>query len=234
MKKTILIIEDDKNIRTGLKEALQAEGFETCATGRGDEAFPLFNDRKPDLILLDLMLPGKSGYDICRQIRTQNQHVPIIMLTAKTEEIDKVLGLELGADDYVTKPFSIRELIARIHAALRRSQPAANATLALPEELTIGTTLIRTRALRGSRGEEQIEFTDREVKVLGVLFQHRGEAVSRETLLNEVWGIDYFGTTRTLDQVIVKIRQKIETDPAHPQHLQTVHGVGYRLEVDGK
>lgn len=231
MKKKILIIEDDKNIRTGLREALRAEGFETSETGRGEEAVPLHADRKPDLILLDLMLPGKSGYDICREIRARDTQTPIIMLTAKTEEIDTVLGLELGADDFVTKPFSIRELIARIHAALRRSQPAADRSPALPEEITIGKTIIQTRALRGNRGKEQIEFTDREVKVIGVLFQHLGEAVSRETLLNEVWGVDYYGTTRTLDQVIVKIRQKIETDPSKPKHLQTVHGVGYRLEI---
>jgi DNA-binding response OmpR family regulator len=231
MKKTILIVEDDKSIRAGLREALQAEGFGTCETARGAEALPLLNDRKPDLILLDLMLPGKNGYDICREIRAGNSHVPIIMLTAKTEEIDKVLGLELGADDYVTKPFGIRELIARIHAALRRSQPAASKENALPDEFEIGGTLIRTRALRGSRGDEQIEFTDREVKVLAVLFHHAGEAVSRETLLNEVWGVDYYGTTRTLDQVIVKIRQKIEANPSKPKHLKTVHGVGYRLEV---
>jgi len=232
MKKTILIVEDDKSIRTGLKEALTAEGFETCVTGRGDEAVPLHADRHPDLILLDLMLPGKNGYDICRDIRARDSQTPILFLTAKNEEIDKVLGLELGADDYITKPFGVRELVARVHAALRRSQPASSRATEMPDEIQIGDTAIRTRALRGSRGNEAIEFTDREVKVLYALFRQSGDAVSRESLLNEVWGIDYYGTTRTLDQVIVKIRQKIEKDPAKPQFLKTVHGVGYRLEIE--
>ncbi|MEO0452586.1 MAG: response regulator transcription factor [Verrucomicrobiota bacterium] len=232
MKKTILIAEDDKNIRLGIKEALLAENYEVCETGRGTEVASLVRDRKPQLILLDIMLPGMSGYDICREIRSTDVSTPIIMLTAKDQEIDKVLGLELGADDYVTKPFGTRELIARIHAVLRRSQPVANqSAYQIPEEIQIGETLIRTKALRGSRGNEQIEFTDREIKVIAVLFKNTGDAISRDQLLNEVWGIDYYGTTRTLDQVIVKIRQKIEPDPSQPIFLKTVHGVGYRMDL---
>ncbi len=176
------------------------------------------------------MLPHKSGYDLCREIRGAKNRMPILMLSAKGQEIDKVVGLELGADDYVTKPFSLRELLARVHALLRRAEPPVAAPEA-PEEMRFGTVCVDSRALRGKRGKEGFELTPRELKVLALLHRERGKAVSRDAILNEVWGIEYYGTTRTLDQLIVKLRQKIEAVPAEPRHLLTVHGLGYRLEA---
>jgi DNA-binding response OmpR family regulator len=151
------------------------------------------------------------------------------MLSAKGQEIDKVVGLELGADDYVTKPFSLRELLARVHALLRRADPGA-AAAKLPDEIAFGEVSLDVKALRGKRNGEAFELTPRELKVLALLFRERGNAVSREAILNEVWGIEYYGTTRTLDQLIVKLRQKIEAVPSEPRHLLTVHSLGYRLD----
>src|SRR4051812_27674510 len=175
------------------------------------------------------MLPGKSGYDLCRELRAAKNRVPILMLSAKGQEIDKVVGLELGADDYVTKPFSLRELLARVHALLRRAEPGA-AVAEMPDEIAFGKVRVDCRALRGQRGKQSFELTPRELKVLAILYREIGKAISRETMLNEVWGIDYYGTTRTLDQLIVKLRQKIEETPGEPRYLLTVHGFGYRLE----
>ena len=174
--------------------------------------------------------PHKSGYDLCREIRGAKNRVPILMLSAKGQEIDKVVGLELGADDYVTKPFSLRELLARVQALLRRAEPPVAAAEA-PEEMRFGTVSVDCRALRGKRGKEAFELTPRELRVLALLHRERGKAVSRDAILNEVWGIEYYGTTRTLDQLIVKLRQKIEAVPAEPRYLLTVHGLGYRLEA---
>jgi DNA-binding response OmpR family regulator len=199
--------------------------------GDGAQAMPLLRQRKPDLVLLDLMLPRKSGYDLCREIRAEKNRVPILILSAKGQEIDKVVGLELGADDYVTKPFSVRELLARLRALLRRSEPAATpAAASAPELIRFGKVEVDSRALRGRRGKEAFELTPRELKVLALLHQNRGHVVARENILNEVWGIEYYGTTRTLDQLILKLRQKIEETPGEPRHLLTVHGFGYRLE----
>jgi DNA-binding response OmpR family regulator len=230
MKKHILIVEDDAHIRLGLTESLRAEGYEVTDCSAGSEAVALVRQRRPDLVVLDIMLPGKSGYDICREIRAAKNRVPILMLSAKGQEIDKVVGLELGADDYVTKPFSLRELIARVQALIRRAGQSAEPDDAMPDTLAFGDVHIDTRALRGTRGETKIELSPRELKVLAILFRERGRAVSRDQILNEAWGIEYYGTTRTLDQLIVKLRQKIEAEPGDPQHLVTVHGVGYRLE----
>ena len=176
------------------------------------------------------MLPGKSGFELCREIRAAKNRVPILMLSAKGQEIDKVVGLELGADDYVTKPFSLRELLARVQALLRRAEASGPAS-DLPMEIAFGKVQIDCKSLRGKRGKEKIELSPRELKVLSVLYRERGNAVSRELLLNEVWGVEYFGTTRTLDQLIAKLRQKIEDVPSEPKHLMTVHTLGYRLEI---
>ncbi len=230
MKKHILIVEDDAHIRLGLTESLRAEGYEVTDCCAGSEAMNLVRQRKPDLIVLDIMLPGKSGYDLCREIRASKNRVPILMLSAKGQEIDKVVGLELGADDYVTKPFSLRELIARVQALLRRAEHTATPADALPDEIAFGNVRIDTRALRGTRGKSKFELTPRELKVIAVLHRERGNAVSRDQILNEVWGIEYYGTTRTLDQLIVKLRQKLEDEPAEPKHIVTVHSLGYRLE----
>ena len=152
------------------------------------------------------------------------------MLSAKGQEIDKVVGLELGADDYVSKPFSLRELIARVHALIRRSEQTTAPADDVPEEIAFGDVRIDTRALRGTRGKAKFELTPRELKVVAMLFRERGKAVSRDHILNEVWGIEYYGTTRTLDQLVVKLRQKIEAEPSEPKHIVTVHSLGYRLE----
>ncbi|HEX4640525.1 MAG TPA: response regulator transcription factor [Chthoniobacterales bacterium] len=231
MKKRLLVVEDDAHIRLGLCEALRAEGYDVVDCRDGAQAGPLIKQHKPDLIILDIMLPGKSGFDLCREIRSGKNRVPILMLSAKGQEIDKVVGLELGADDYVTKPFSLRELLARVQALLRRAEAGGGAASNLPMEISFGKVRIDCKALRGKRGKEKIELSPRELKVLSVLYRERGNAVSRESLLNEVWGVDYYGTTRTLDQLIVKLRQKIEDVPGEPRHLLTVHTLGYRLEV---
>lgn len=232
MKHHILVVEDDSHIRMGLVETLLSEGYEVSECGDGSQALAMIRERKPVLILLDVMLPGKNGFDICRELRSQGERTAVIMLTAKGQEVDKVVGLELGADDYVTKPFSLRELLARVQAQLRRIEPAqTSSSQEVPEEIAFGTVTIRSAALRGTREKDEFELTPRELKIIALLFREAGNAISRDQILNEVWGQDYYGTTRTLDQVIVKIRQKIETDPKSPTHLTTVHGLGYRLEV---
>lgn len=230
MKKHLFVVEDDAHIRLGLCDALRAEGYEVTECRDGLQAGTLLKQQRPDLLVLDIMLPGKSGYDLCRELRAARNRVPILMLSAKGQEIDKVVGLELGADDYVTKPFSVRELLARIHALLRRSEPPP-AVVEVPPELAFGNVKVDGKALRGKRGKEPFELTPREMKVLALLHRERGNAVSRETILNEVWGIEYYGTTRTLDQLIVKLRQKIEEVPGEPRYLLTVHTLGYRLEA---
>jgi DNA-binding response OmpR family regulator len=231
MKKHVMIVEDDAHIRLGLCEALRAESYDVTDCCSGSEALSIFKQRKPDLVLLDIMLPGKSGYDLCREIRATKSRVPILMLSAKGQEIDKVVGLELGADDYVTKPFSLRELLARVQALLRRADFTAAPASDVPEEIKFGNVRVDTKALRGTQGREKFELTPRELSVLALLYRERGNAVSRDRILNEVWGIEYYGTTRTLDQLIVKLRQKIENEPGEPEHLLTVHGMGYRLDA---
>ena len=230
MKKRILVVEDDPHIRLGLCDALRSEGYDVTECGDGAQAAPLLKQARSDLIILDVMLPRKSGYDVCRELRGARNRVPILMLSAKGQEIDKVVGLELGADDYVTKPFSVRELLARVHALLRRMEPGGGAT-DIPDEIAFGRVRVDSKALRGKRGKESFELTPRELKVLALLYRERGHAVSRENILNDVWGIEYYGTTRTLDQLIVKLRQKIEDVPGEPKHLLTVHSLGYRLEA---
>lgn len=231
MKKHVLVVEDDAHIRLGLCDALRSEGYEVTDCSAGSEVLSMFKQRKPDVVLLDIMLPGKSGYELCREIRATKSRVPILMLSAKSQEVDKVVGLELGADDYVTKPFSLRELLARIQALLRRADFAVEPAGEVPESLSFGKVRIESKALRGTRGKEKFELTPRELKVLAMLHRENGNAVSRDRILNEVWGVEYYGTTRTLDQLVVKLRQKIEDEPADPKHLLTVHGLGYRLDV---
>src|SRR6185436_13531706 len=173
MKKHLLVVEDDAHIRLGLCDALRGEGYEVTECRDGLQATPLLRQRRPDLVILDIMLPGKSGYDLCREIRAGKSRVPILMLSAKGQEIDKVVGLELGADDYMTKPFSLRELLARVHALLRRAEPGAVAS-EVPDAIDFGHVKIDAKALRGKRGKEAFELTPRELKVLAVLFRERG------------------------------------------------------------
>lgn len=226
MKTKILIIEDDPHILLGLGEVLKSEGYEVAECIRGDAAVAAVTKHRPALIVLDVMLPGASGYDVCKQLRTQKINTPILMLTAKGQEIDKVIGLDLGADDYVTKPFGVRELLARIQALLRRTAPVG----AVDDDVfQIGTASIDPRTFQLKRGKAVETLTGRELKLLQIFHAHAGEVLSRDRLLNEVWGCNYYGTTRTLDQVIVQLRKKLGDQ--EPGLLQTVHGVGYRLVI---
>lgn len=228
MKTKILIVEDDPHILLGLEEVLKSDGFEVATCHRGDLALDAFSAHRPGLVLLDVMLPGLSGYDICKQLRAKNVTTPILMLTAKGQEIDKVVGLDLGADDYVTKPFGVRELLARIHALLRRGN--GSLATALPEtEFRIGVATIDPKTFQIHRGKVSEELTAKELKLLQHFYAHAGEVLSRDRLLNEVWGYNYYGTTRTLDQVIVQLRRKLGDNGEEPRHLLTVHGVGYKL-----
>jgi DNA-binding response OmpR family regulator len=230
----ILVAEDDRNIRNGLVDALESEGYEAVPAANGPEALTLFAQGHFDLILLDVMMPGKSGYDVCREIRARNADVPIIMLTAKGEEIDKVVGLQLGADDYVTKPFGVHELLARIAAVLRRAkrggahagQPATN----LPDRFAFGPGEVDAREYKFRVAGKTFDLTARELHLLRLFKSRPNEVLGRDALLNEVWGIAYYGTTRTLDQHIAQLRKKIEPRRGKVPCISTVHGVGYRYD----
>jgi DNA-binding response OmpR family regulator len=229
MKTKILIVEDDPHILLGLEEVLKSEGYETVSCNRGDEAVAAVIKYKPTLVVLDVMLPGASGYDICKQLRAKKIPAPILMLTAKGQEIDKVIGLDLGADDYVTKPFGVRELLARIQALLRRSGSTAAGQPVDESPFQIGLTMIDPKTFQIKRGREVGELTAKELKLLQIFHAHVGEVLSRDKLLNEAWGYNYYGTTRTLDQVIVQLRKKLGDNGGEPKHLLTIHGVGYKL-----
>jgi DNA-binding response OmpR family regulator len=235
--RSVLIVEDDNSIREALREAITTDGHNAICAADGGQAVRLFGEDKFDLVLLDIMLPVLSGYDVCRKIRETNRTVPIIMLTAKGEEIDKVLGLELGADDYVTKPFGLREILARVHAAFRRqantpTAPAPSASTAAPvaaggdSTFTMGDAIIDRKRFTVTRGSKREEVTARELQLLEFFHRRQGEVLSRDQLLNECWGINYQGTTRTLDQHVAQLRKKI--GDTHARLIKTVHGVGYQ------
>jgi len=230
----ILVAEDDDNIRTGLVDTLESEGYRTTPARDGKEAIDLFASEEFDLLLLDIMMPEKSGYDVCRVVRSTNEDIPVIMLTAKGEEIDKVIGLQLGADDYITKPFGVHELLARISAVLRRSQrkpKPPGEDMAGPEHFTFGIAEIDTRQYKVRTGDNTFDISARELQLLKFFHSYPNEVLSRDRILNAVWGIEYGGTTRTLDQHVAQLRKKIEPDPARPRFLTTVYGVGYRFEI---
>ena len=229
MKAKILIVEDDPHISLGLEEILRSEDFEVVVCSRGDHAIAAATKQRPHLIILDVMLPGLSGYDICKQLRAKKVSTPILMLTAKGQEMDKVIGLELGADDYVTKPFGVRELLARIHALLRRRVVNIEEGDGNQKSFQIGSATIDPKTFQVRRGKVLEELTAKEIKLLQFFYEHPNEVFSRDKLLNEVWGYNYFGTTRTLDQVIVQLRKKIGDNSGESKHLVTVHGVGYKL-----
>jgi len=223
----VLFAEDDETLRTGLEAALSSEGYETCGCKDGNEALSAFTQRRPDLLILDVMMPGKSGFDVCVEVRRSDPTVPIIFLTAKTSEADVVIGLGLGADDFIPKPFRIRELLARVSAALRRGQLAA--TTAPSDVFTIGSARIDARRFLVSTGEPPDQpLTVRELGLLKEFAAHPGEVLSRDTLLDEVWGMDYTGGTRTLDQHIVQVRRKLGKSG---DLIETVRGAGYRLRA---
>ena len=228
--KKILVVDDEKPISDIMKFNLTKEGYEVHVAADGEEALQKVDEVHPDLILLDLMLPKMDGLEVARQVR-KNYDMPIIMVTAKDSELDKVLGLELGADDYVTKPFSNRELVARVKANLRR-QGAPRAPPAGGEEnsdIEIGDLVIHPEAYMVSKRGENIELTHREFELLHYLAQHIGQVMTREHLLQTVWGYDYFGDVRTVDVTVRRLREKVEDNPSHPKWLVTRRGVGYYL-----
>ncbi|HLO57407.1 MAG TPA: response regulator transcription factor [Bacteroidales bacterium] len=227
--KKILIVEDEPNMVNGLKDNLEFEGYEIDTAMEGNLGLQKATENKYDLILLDIMLPGMSGLDICKSVRKKGINTPIILLTAKGEEIDKVLGLELGADDYITKPFSLRELLARIKAILRRSINENNGS---SEELTvIGNLKVNFKNYAAFVGTQETKMSYKEFEILHYLYKNAGTTVDRDNLMSAVWGIDYDITTRTVDNFILKLRQKIETDPNNPKIILTVHGIGYRMVI---
>jgi len=235
---TILVAEDDALIRRGLVDTLESEGYRVLAAHDGVAALVLYEQVHPDLLLLDVMMPRKSGYDVCREVRRTDSDTPVVMLTAKGEELDKVVGLELGADDYVTKPFGVRELLARLAAVLRRSRGGGSAVrkpAEAPDRFRFGEAEIDRRAYRCQLRSHSFDLTARELALLVEFYFHPGEVLSRERLLRAVWGVDYGGTTRTLDQHVAQLRKKIEPEPGSPRVITTVHGVGYRYQPgDGK
>lgn len=224
MPQKILVVEDEKPIADILQYNLEEEGFKVLVAYDGEKALRLAFDEHPDLILLDVMLPHVDGFSLCRQIRNKLD-VPIIMLTAKESEVDKVLGLELGADDYVTKPFSMRELLARIKAMLRRLKMQDKHALLL----SCGEISIDTARMECKKGDKLVELTSKEFNLLSFLLNHAGFVFSREKLLQEVWGYDYFGDERTVDVTVRRLREKIEEDPGNPVYLCTRRGAGYYL-----
>ncbi|EPH95667.1 MULTISPECIES: response regulator YycF [unclassified Enterococcus] len=227
--KKILVVDDEKPISDIVKFNLAKEGYDVYTAYDGEEALERVEEVVPDLILLDLMLPKMDGLEVAREVR-KTYDMPIIMVTAKDSEIDKVLGLELGADDYVTKPFSNRELVARVKANLRRGAAAAKETEeAAPSELNIGDLTIHPDAYMVTKRGETIELTHREFELLFYLAKHLGQVMTREHLLQTVWGYDYFGDVRTVDVTVRRLREKIEDNPSHPSYLVTRRGVGYYL-----
>jgi len=223
----ILIVEDEPNMRLGLKDNLEFEGYEVDLTEDGETGLKKISEGNFSLVLLDVMLPKMSGYDVCKAVRESGNKVPIILLTAKGEEIDKVLGLEFGADDYVTKPFSLRELLARIKAILRRTEDKRD--LKDSDFVKIGRIDINFSSYNAFEDDNAIQMSHKEFEILNFLWNKRNSTVSRDDLLTKVWGYDENPTTRTVDNFILKLRQKIEKDYNHPQIILTVHGIGYKL-----
>ncbi len=223
----ILVVEDEEAMAVGLEYALAREGYAVTLVRDGATALERLRRDSFELVLLDVMLPRKSGFDVLGELRHSGRDVPVILLTAKNQEIDKVHGFDLGADDYVTKPFSLVELLARVKARMRRR---AGAEPDVPNELEIGPAKVDLRAMKVTLGGRTDELSLREVDMLKLLWRERGRPVSRECFLEEVWGHERFPTTRTVDQHMLKLRQKLERDPAEPKHLLTAFGVGYRLE----
>jgi DNA-binding response OmpR family regulator len=225
----ILVIEDEPAMREGLKDNLEIEGYEVHTAVDGAEGLKSILQNSYDLVILDVMLPHLSGFDVLKQAREKGVTSPVIMLTARGEEIDRVLGLELGADDYLTKPFGLRELLARVRAVLRRTERSSPGPS--PTHMILGSTVVDFAAYTAVHDGSQVEMTPREFDVLKFLWTHRNQTVTRDQLLTNVWGYNEPLSTRTVDNFILKLRQKIEDDPAHPRHILTIHGTGYKLVV---
>ncbi len=225
-KKTILVVDDEPHIVMGLRDALEFEGFRVVAAGKGKEGIALARAESPDAIILDLMLPDVNGYAVCEEIRRINAVVPIVMLTARSQETDKVRGLDAGADDYVTKPFGVNELIARMRAIFRR---AARGAASLPDTLAIGDATVNFTAHTVIARGQQHTLSFYEVELLRMLAERAGQPVGRDDILSKIWGLEGSATNRTVDNFIVKLRRKIETSPDKPQYILTVYGFGYKL-----
>lgn len=223
--KTILIIEDEPDMVRGLKDALEFEGFSVIDAQNGRDGMRAVKDRRPDCVILDLMLPDINGYQVCEELRAQDAVVPIVMLTARSQESDKIRGLECGADDYVTKPFSIGELVARVNAIFRRMGRMATQD----EMLQIGECEINVKKHTLTRGGKSVPLTFYEVELLRLLHERSGQPVSRDKILDKIWGVDASPTNRTVDNFVVKLRRKIEDNHKQPQHILTVYGFGYKL-----
>ncbi len=220
----ILIVDDEPEMMRGLEDNLRFEGYQTVSAVNGEEGLARALSDAPDLVLLDVTMPKMSGWDVCRELRRRGVDVPVIMLTARGAETDRVQGLELGADDYVAKPFSLRELLARVRAVLRRPGPRQKF-----EEFAFGDARIRPRGRQVFKAGREVRLTRKEFDLLVFLVEHRGEIVTRERLLDEVWGYERFPTTRTVDTHVLRLRRKFETDPDRPAWILTVHGQGYRF-----
>jgi DNA-binding response OmpR family regulator len=227
---TILVIEDDPRIQKALERQFAAEGYTVHVSQDGDAGLAAAFDVRPDAVVLDLMLPGLSGREICKKIKAEMNQTPVIVLSAVSEIADKVLLLELGADDYVTKPFSPRELLARVQAAIRRNQRSASKPAPAMETYSFGNIVVNFVRMDVLKEDVHLVLTAYEFKLLRYFIEHTGHAVTREKLLSEVWGYQNYPTTRTVDNLVLKLRQKLEPDPANPVHFQTMHGIGYRFE----
>jgi two-component system alkaline phosphatase synthesis response regulator PhoP len=225
MTTKILIVEDEEDLARGLEINLSKEGYEVLTSSCGEEGLQLAQDENPDLIILDIMLPEMNGFDVCRELRRRGAEVPIIMLTAKSEEVDRVVGLEIGADDYVIKPFSLRELLARIHARLRRHTQSQDQL----SRYSFGEIEINFDKYITTRKGRKLELTPKEYEVMRFLILHQGEVVTRDQLLDQVWGYEVYPTTRTVDNHILRLRQKLEEEPAKPKHILSIYGEGYRF-----
>ncbi len=230
----ILVIEDEPSVRIGLEDNLRFEGYSVVSAGNGVDGIELFRAENPDLVILDVMMPGLDGLEVCKQIRLLNSSIPVIMLTAKCSEIDKVVGLEIGADDYLTKPFGMRELFARIKAVLRRARPAEIEELDEEESgamsaLTFGKVNVDFRSYRALRDGKEILLSAKEFELLKFLASQPDIPVTRDQLLDNVWGYNNYPTTRTVDNFIARLRHKVEEVPDKPRYIVTVHGVGYKF-----
>jgi len=225
----ILVIDDEQNMRTGLKDNLEFEGYDVETANDGEQGLKKILENSYNLIILDVMMPKKSGFDVCKEVRKAGITTPVILLTAKGDEIDKVVGLEIGADDYVTKPFSLRELLARVKAILRRGENLVMNESA--REVKIGKLEIDFNGYKATSKNKDVQMSHKEFEILHYLWKHRNSTVSRDDLLTEVWGYDENPSTRTVDNFILKLRQKVEVDSNHPQVILTVHGIGYKLVI---
>lgn len=225
----ILVAEDDVNLLKGLCEIMEDEGFQTIPANDGAAALELYKEHAPDFLCLDIMMPQKNGYDVCREIRRNNKSIPIIFLSAKAEEIDKVLGLELGADDFISKPFGVREVVARIRAVARRYMQDKEPS-SIEDSFNMNTLRVFPLQMKAVREDHEIDLSLREIKILTLLHSRANQVIHRDDLLDECWGAHIMPESRTVDQHVARLRKKIERDPKEPEIIKTVHGAGYRYE----